>query len=1004
MTPERWQQVKGVLQSVLELPPSEQGAFLKRACDGDQELRQEVESLLAAGKEGRSGFLQSPPMMHLSKGTHVGDYEIQSLLGAGGMGEVYRARDLRLRRDVAIKVLPAFVSSDPDRLRRFEQEATAAAALNHPNILAVYQMGTHQGTPYLVSELLEGETLREQIRRGRLAVRKAIDNAVQIARGLAAAHEKGIVHRDLKPENLFVTKDGRLKILDFGLAKLLQPQPSSEQSAPTLGSETEPGVVMGTVGYMAPEQVRGQPADHRADIFAFGTILYEMLSGKRAFQKPTSPETMTAILNEDPPGISQLVPDLPPALQRVVHRCLEKNPEQRFQSASDLAFALEALSESGTFPASPKEDNKTHTLRATSRLGMGRKVILPLALAVVVLAVGGYFYLHRGPKLTDEDTIVLADFTNTTGDPVFDDTLKTALAVELGQSPFLNLLSDRRVSETLRMMGRPVNERVTVDVGRELCLRTGSKAILSGSISSIGGPYVIGLLAVVCATGEVLDREQVEALNKPDVLKALHQAASALRAKLGESLPSVQKFDVPVEATASSLDALKNYSMSIIIGRAKGDAPSIPFLKRAIELDPNFPMAYAGLAVRYGNLHQPSLALEYATKAYRLRDRATEREKLRITASYFNATGEMEKKAQTYELWIADYPRDSVPHGNLGANYAFMGQYEKALAEYQESLRLAPDVVLWYADLGMACYSLNRLDEAKSAFDQAQARKLDDGLLRGAMYYLAFLWGDSAQMEQQVAWGAGKPGNEDLLLSAQSDTEAYFGRRGKARDFSRRAVDSAVRTDARERAALWQVNAALREAEWGDTASAKHGVTAALVLSPGRDVKVALALALARMGDDPRATALVGELEKSYPANTLLKLYWLPTINAAIELNKGNSSQALVSLEAPTPYELGDAGFINYVYPAYVRGQAHLMAHNGAAAAAEFQKLLDHRGVVLNFVTGALAHLQLGRAYVLAGDKDKARIAYKDFLTLWKDADPDIPILKQAKAEYAKLQ
>jgi tetratricopeptide (TPR) repeat protein len=415
-------------------------------------------------------------------------------------------------------------------------------------------------------------------------------------------------------------------------------------------------------------------------------------------------------------------------------------------------------------------------------------------------------------------------------------------------------------------------------------------------------------------------------------------------------------------------------------------------------------MAYAGLAVSYGNLGQPSLALEYATKAYGLRDRGTEREKLRIAADYFYATGEFEKEAQTYELWIANYPRDYVPHGNLSANYVSLGQYEKALREQQEALRLAPDDVLNYANMGQIYLVLNRLDEAKAMFDQAQARKLEDVSLRLDMYYLAFLRGDSAQMQQQVAWGAGKPGNEDRMLSAQSDAEAFYGRLSKARVFSRRAVDSAVRADSKETAALWQVNAALREAELGDTASAKQGVTAALALSPGRDVRVVAALALARMGDAPRATALVGELERSYATNTLLKLYWLPTINAAIELNKGNSSQSLVSLETVAPYELGNAGFINYLYPAYVRGQAYLLAHNGTAAVAEFQKLLDHGGIVLNFVTGSLAHLQLGRAYAMAGDTAKAKSACQDFFALWKDADPDIPILKEAKAEYAKLQ
>jgi tetratricopeptide (TPR) repeat protein len=628
------------------------------------------------------------------------------------------------------------------------------------------------------------------------------------------------------------------------------------------------------------------------------------------------------------------------------------------------------------------------------------------------VAIGGAFYFRsrsatsttKATPLTEKDTVVLADFDNKTGDTVFDDALKQALAVELEQSPFLNVLSDRRVSETLRMMGRPATERITVDVGRELCLRTGSKALLGGAISSLGSHYLLAVNAVACNSGDTLAKEQVDAASKEDVLKALSRAATSLRAKLGESLPSVQKFDVPVEATTSSLEALKDYSMGVTIGREKGDAPAIPFLKRAIELDPNFPMAYSGLSIRYGNLGQPSLALEYATKAYGLRDRVTEREKLRISANYFSATGELEKELQTYELWIANYPRDFVPHGNLGVNYMSMGQYEKALAEQQESLRLAPDTVTGYVNLGLTYIYLNRLDEAKATFDQALARKLDGGNFRGAMYNLAFLRGDAAQMEQQVAWGAGKPGDEDYLFSTQSDTEAFYGRLIRARDFSRRAVDSAVRADSKEAAALWQANAALRESEWGDTASAKQGVKAALALSPGRDVKLVAALALARIGDTPRATTLVGELQKSYAANTLLKLYCLPTINAAIELNKGNSSQALVYLEAAAPYELGNGGAISSLYPAYVRGQAYLLAHNGTAAAAEFQKMLDHKGIVQNFVTGSLAHLQLGRAYAMAGDTAKAKSAYQDFFLLWKDADSDIPILKEAKAEYAKSQ
>jgi tetratricopeptide (TPR) repeat protein len=493
---------------------------------------------------------------------------------------------------------------------------------------------------------------------------------------------------------------------------------------------------------------------------------------------------------------------------------------------------------------------------------------------------------------------------------------------------------------------------------------------------------------------------------KEDVLKVLSRAAFSLRVKLGESLPSIEKFDVPLEATTTSLDALKNYSMAVRVGRENGDAPRIPFLKRAIDLDPNFAMAYSLLGVSYLNLGQPSLALEYATKGYTLRDRVSELEKLRISAFYFAATGEQEKEEQTYELWIATYPRDFSPHANLGVNYSFMGQYEKGLAEYQEALRLNPDAMLNYATLAGTYASLDRLEEAKATLDRALGHKLDGLALRLSAYYLAFQRGNSAQMEQQVAWGAGKPGEEDPLLSAQSDTEAYYGRLSNARDFSRRAVESAHRADSKETAALWRVNAALREAEFGETTETKQYVNQAMALAPSRDVKVLSALALARIGDISKARALVDDLEKSDPSNTLLKLYWLPSINAAIELQKGRASQALVFLEAAASDELGSPTPmpVGTLYPAYVRGQAYLLAHDGTAAATEFQKFLNHRGIVLNFPLGALAHLQLGRAQAMIGDTGKAKSAYQDFLTLWKDADPDIPILKEAKAEYAKLQ
>ncbi|MGA3214007.1 MAG: protein kinase, partial [Terriglobales bacterium] len=817
--------------------------------------------------------------MSIHSGTIIGDYEVLKLIGAGGMGEVYQARDVRLARDVAIKVLPASLAYDADQLRRFEQEAQAAAALNHPNILAVHQLGSYQGAPYLVSELLEGATLRERIKQGPLSLRSAIGYGVQIARGLAAAHEKGITHRDLKPDNLFVTRDGRVKILDFGLAKLTHPPRSSGRN----GHVTEPGLVMGTLGYLSPEQVRGQEADYRADIFAFGAILYEMLSGKRAFRKPTPADTMSAILNDDPPGIAELVAATPPALQRVVQRCLEKDREQRFQSASDLAFALEALSDPGTVPSGVFRDAFGREPSRTRSAGVVAVV------AAALLAAGGLYYRsHQTKPLAERDSIVLADFSNTTGDSVFDETLKQGLSVQLEQSPFLDLVSESKVNETLKLMGRSAGDRLTPAVAGEVCQRTGSKAMLDGSIARLGSQYVIGLKAVNCDNLEVLAVAQEQAAGKEAVLKALDRAAISLRGKLGESLSTVQKYATPVEeATTPSLEALQAYSLGWKVFFQKGQADALPFYQRAVELDPNFAMSYAAMATIYVFLDETGRAAENARKAYELRGNVSERERLFIDGFYYVvATGELEKAAQVYEQSQQTYPNDYNAYVNLAYVYGCLGYPDKALDETREALRLEPNNAINYANLASALTSLNRLDEAEAVFEQALARKLEGESLLQNRYYLEFVRGDAAKMAELSTAAMGKPAAENLMLAALADTEAWHGKPTGARELTRRAMDSARHNDAPEAAAMYQAGLALREVEAGNRERAGAAIVAALKLARNRDIRAIAALVQARAGETAAADKLAAELNRAYPLDTLVQRYWLPTIQAAVALER----------------------------------------------------------------------------------------------------------------------
>ena len=939
-------------------------------------------------------------------GQTISHYRILEKLGGGGMGVVYKAEDIKLNRFVALKFLPDDVAKDPQALARFRREAKAASALNHANICTIHEIDEVNEQAFIVMEYLDGATLKHRIGGRPQALEQVLDWGIEIAEALEAAHAEGIVHRDIKPANIFITKRERAKILDFGLAKVVPAGMgvAVSQMPTATGGEllTSPGVALGTVAYMSPEQARGEELDARTDLFSFGVVLYEMATGRMAFPGKNAAVTHDAILNRVPTPLARVNPDFPPDLERIVNKALEKDRKLRYQSAAEIRTDLQRLkrdTESARVP-----------IGTGARVGAGEhrgilwKLVVPTTIAALVLAAAGYFYLHRTPNLTDKDTIVLADFNNTTGDAVFDGTLRQGLAVQLEQSPFLSLVSDQSIQQTLRLMGQPADAKLTPEISREICQRTGSTAVIDGSIAQIGTQYSLILKAVNCTNGESLASTEAQARDKSHVLDTLGNAASVIRNKLGESLSTVQKFDTPIEqATTSSLEALKAYSLGREAVHDKGSAAGVPFFKRAIELDPNFADAFEALAVSYGNIGESVLARDYAHRAYELRDRVTEREKLKLSLNEStNVTGDLTKQEQIAEMWKQTYPRDPDAYAYAGAFKLFKGDYLGGLVDYQQCLRLWPNSSIASSNLASAYTALNRLDEAKAVLDEGLAHGIAADSLAPAIYSLAFLRNDEETMQRQFALPMGRPSEEGSMLSNQSDTEAYHGRLKQARGFSQRAMESEERNGAKEGAAGWAVHEALREAEFGNSAESRGAAASAQQLAPrGFYVRAIAALALARVGDAAQAQKIADDLAKNFPEDTGLNFYWLPTVHAILEVNRHNPSKALEFLRAAQPYEFGNAGPL---YPVYYRGYAYLAAGQNEDAAKEFQKILDHRGIVVNSPFGALAHLGLARAYGMQGDTAKAKTAYQDFLTLWKDADSDIPILKQAKAEYAKLQ